>query len=39
MRKYVMAITAQRPEIWNHQGQGDRDGLNHQPEGSPEYAE
>jgi len=39
MRKYVMAITAQRPEIWNHHGQGDPDGLNHQPEGSPEYAE
>src|SRR5262249_9354299 len=25
MRKYVMAITAQRPQIWNDQGQGDPD--------------
>jgi len=25
MRKSVMAITAQRPQMWNDQGQGDPD--------------
>jgi len=39
MRKNVTAITAHRAAMWNDHHQGDPDGLNHQPEGSPEYAE
>src|SRR5262249_43952438 len=38
MRKYVMAITAQRPQIWNDQVKAIRT-PHHQPEGRPEYAE
>jgi len=39
MLKNVTAITAHRAAMWNDHHQGDPDGLNHQPEGSPEYAE